>query len=247
MPDASGDTRRHVKAPPLVLLHGAGCDHHVFDALVSRLGGFDCIALDLPGRGEAPTNPARTASEAADFVATALSERGIARAVLLGHSYGGAVALELALAHPAKVAGLVLVATGARLRVHEAILAAMEEAAKAGPTSLVQLPWLPTTDAALREPIEQHLARVPSTTTVADWQAANAFDRMARVGEISCPALILGGTSDDLTPPKYARWLADNLPAARLVLVEGAGHMLPIEHAREASEHIASFVADLPG
>lgn len=248
MPDASdGTCHVHVKAnlPPLLLLHGAGCDRHVFDELMSHLDGLACIPLDLPGRGQAPHPPARTASEAADFVAKALAELGIESAFVLGHSYGGAVALELGLAHPEKVAGLVLVSTGARLRVHHAILAAMEQAAKAGPTSFVQLPWLPGIDRALVEEVERHLACVPSTTTLADWQAANAFDRMARVGEITCPALVLGGTEDELTPPKYARWLAEHLPDSRLVLVEGGGHMLPIEHAREVGELIVSFVADV--
>lgn len=237
---------RHVEGerPPIVLLHGAGCDRHIFDELVRHLTPFELIVPDLPGRGGTDVPLATTAHEAAAFVIELLDAMGIERAIILGHSYGGAVAIEFALSAKERALGLVLVSTGARLRVHPAILAAMDAAAEAGPRSLPTLPWLPGTERALIEETERHVTEVPSKTTAADWHAANAFDRMAHVKDIDCPALIVTGAQDPLTRPKYARWLLENLRDARLGLVEGAGHMLPVENARELAGAVLAWVED---
>lgn len=229
----------------LVLVHGAGCDRHFFDELVRHLDGVETHALDLPGRGASPSAPAGSVAEAADFVAKGLAERGIERAVVLGHSFGGAVAIELALTSPARVAGLVLVSTGARLRVHPAILEAMRRAAEQGEPAVSHLPWLPEADRALVERVTAHLRAVPPASTFADWQAANAFDRMTELSRIAAPALVVAGTNDPLTPPKYAKYLAEHLPHARLALVEGAGHMLPVEHAIDLAREVSAFLTDV--
>lgn len=240
---------RHVKAPshlthrmPIVLLHGAGCDSRIFDELSIHLDDRELIAIDLPGRRGSLGPPAQTALKAADFVAHCLDALSIERAMVLGHSFGGAVAIELALSAKDKVAGLVLVSTGARLRVHPAILSAMEAAALAGPRSMANLPWLADTDPALVERIDREVTEVPSKTTLADWQAAHAFDRMDRLSEIESPALAVTGTEDALTRPKYARYLAASLKDARLALVEGAGHMLPVEKPLELAAEIRAWL-----
>lgn len=228
---------------PIVLLHGAGCDGREFDELAPRLAPLDVIRPDLPGRGDASGPAPTTVADAATFVARHVESIGVRRAVVLGHSYGGAIALELALARPDLVAGLVLVATGAKLRVHPSILATMEAAAAAGPRSVVAVPWLANADPAVVARFERHAAEVPSASTLADWRAAHAFDRMAEVANVSCPTLVLAGTADPLTPPKYARFLAERIAGAELALVEGAGHMLPVEHAAEAAARIVPFAA----
>src|SRR5690606_211477 len=134
---------------------------------------------------------------------------------------------------PESVRGLVLVSTGARLRAHPAILAAMQQAAEQGTPADSLLPWLPRTDRAVVERVERHLRGRRPASTLAAWRAADAFDRRTELARITVPALVVGGTSDPLTPPKYATYPADHLPDARLRLLEGAGHMLPVEHARE--------------
>lgn len=233
--------RGSTEAPPIVLLHGAGCDARIFDELSGRLEGWEVLAIDLPGRRKSPGPPARTASEAAAFVRSLLDELSIERAMVLGHSFGGAVAMELALLAEERVSALVLVSTGARLRVHPAILSAMDLSAKAGGRSVVNLPWLPNTERALVRRVEKQIGEVPAITAAADWHAANLFDRMAEVRRVECPTLILTGTEDALTPPKYAHWLEENMPNARCVLVQGGGHMLPVEHAGEVVERVREF------
>lgn len=230
-------------SPPLALLHGAGCDAASFAELRPHLGAVVTHALELPGRAARPGPAPRSAAEAAADVARQLEALGAVPSLVLGHSYGGAVALELALEWPALVAGLVLVSTGARLRVHPALLASLEAAVASGAPLRLPAPWQPGTPEALIARFERATAAIPPPTVLADWRAADAFDRLADLPRVRCPALVLTGTEDPLTPVKYARHLATHLPDAELQLLEGAGHLLPLEHAAEVARHLLAFIA----
>ena len=164
--------------------------------------------------------------------------------VLVGHSLGGAIAIEAALR--SELQGLVLVATGARLRVHPMILSMMEKAVEDGvPAELGGVAWRPDTPADLIARFEASARRTPPESALADWRAANAFDRMDELGRIQCPVLVVGGTEDALTPEKYLRYLETHLPDARLHMIEHAGHMLPYERAAELAALIDDFVGSL--
>jgi len=224
--------------PTVILIHGAGCDHHAMAPLATALEarGVEARAIDLPGRNDAPGPPATTAGEAAARIAGAID----ARAIVLGHSYGSAVAMELALATP--IAGLVLASSGARLRVHPAILETMRAAEAAGPASPPTAAWIE--GAAPREVVEaidRACRAVPSTTTRVDWEAVNAFDRLGALEAIAVPTLILTGADDALTPPKYGRYLAEHIRGAELALLDGVGHWCVVEAAERAADRIALF------
>ncbi len=225
----------------LLFVHGAGCDRHVADPLAAVLPELDVIAPDLPGRGGTPGAPCRSVAEYAAFVGGVIDALAVPRAVVLGHSLGGGIALELAATRP--LAGLVLAATGARLRVHPSVLEAMrmQAATSAGSTSL--LGWSPGADPALIAALDAYARAVPSATSLADWLAADAFDRLHALDAIAAPTLILAGADDPLTPPKYAQHLVAKLRDARLELVPGAGHMLPLDQAPRIAPLVRDFVA----
>lgn len=111
------------EGPPIVLLHGAGATHHTFDPLLPYLARPELVIPSLPGREGSTGPPLASISELARLVAALIRGLGHRRAVVSGHSFGGAIALELAITEPELVCGLVLIATGARLRVHPTILA----------------------------------------------------------------------------------------------------------------------------
>jgi pimeloyl-ACP methyl ester carboxylesterase len=164
------------------------------------------------------------------------------RFFVAGHSLGGAVALELALRHPERVRGLILISTGA----HFPALAATP--------SLFLLPVAVAPgrfrDLFLGEGVSTEalaLARAavagcPPDIIQADISAAKAFDARAALPRLRCPALILCGTEDHITPPRYAAWLKEGLPDSRIVLVRGAGHMLPLERPDEVNAALARFL-----
>ena len=224
----------------LVFIHGAGCDHHAWDELRAIYSG-PCVALDLPGRGETEAAAATTAAEAARSVLATISARGLRTedAVVVGHSYGGAVAIECALTAP--LAGLVLISTGARLRVHPTVIAAMRARAQEGPQSGGGLGWRKDTSAELVARFDAHATRVSPSTALVDWLAADAFDRMTEVARITARTLVIAGDEDPLTPPKYARFLASNIRGAELALLEGAGHMCIVEDAPRVATVLGSF------
>lgn len=225
--------------PALVCVHGSADNHHVYDPLLDALEGRRRFAINLPGRAGTEGPPLRTAAEMADFVSELVQAEVNGEYVLVGHSLGGAVAIEHALREPPGLRGLVLLATGARLRVHPMILQLFEQIRDVGdlpptPPGLYE----PSTDGALIEKLAAHRALTPIETAAADWRAADAFDRMGDLGRIRVPALVIAGTNDALTPPKYAEYLAAHLPEAELHILQGAGHMLVAERVAEIAPRI---------
>jgi pimeloyl-ACP methyl ester carboxylesterase len=167
--------------------------------------------------------------------------------VVVGHSVGGAVAIEHALASPSKrLKAIVLLASGARLRVLPMILELFEQVVEPGtppplPPGLLER----SADPDLVAEISKHLALTPFQTGGADWRAADRFDRMQDAKNIQVPALIVAGTNDAFTPPKYAEYLAAHIADSEIHVIEGAGHMLFLERATEVAQHIDRFVSDL--
>ena len=146
--------------------------------------------------------------------------------MLYGHSLGGGIALEVALGQPDPLMGLVLVATGARLRVHPEILAQVRAAAAAETSGVSD-------------------GTTPATTTRDDWLAADGFDRLHDLAGCPVPTLVIGGADDALTPPRNGAWLEAHLPDARQVLVPGAGHFLPIEDPDTTAAAIVAFLGEV--
>src|SRR5438309_2126529 len=106
------------KHAPLVFIHGAAASSVIWIDVLRRLEGRRrVIAPDLPGHGQSDPWHEPSIDLYRDAVGTICANLGVSRAVLVGHSMGGLVALQLALAHPDKVAGLVLIATAARFRI----------------------------------------------------------------------------------------------------------------------------------
>lgn len=236
----------------LVLVHGCGTDARFWDRLVPHLAGLEVVALSLPGRAETGGEALQSASDAARWLLATLRARGIGRAVVVGHSYGGAIAIEAALRSrddaSGLVAGLGLVCTGARLRVLPVVLAAVSAAVETGiAADLSRFAYRPGTDPGLIERTEAAARTTPVTSTERDWLATDAFDRMGQVGAIEIPTLVVAGSEDALTPPKYARYLADRIAGAHLRIIEEAAHMLPVERPAELAdalrEHFGHFVA----
>jgi 3-oxoadipate enol-lactonase len=105
------------------------------------------------------------------------------------------------------------------------------------------LGWSPGADPALIAALDAHARAVPAATSLADWLAADAFDRLHALDALDAPTLILAGADDPLTPPKYAQHLAAKLPDARVEFVSGAGHMLPLDQAPRIAPFVRDFVA----
>ena len=229
---------------PLLLLHGAGENHLVWPAALRRMPGIRAYAIDLPGHGRSGGQGRGSVAEYAAFVRQLLDALKIARAVMAGHSMGGAIAQQLGLSDPARCAALILIGTGARLRVAPQILEFAKSDLPAAADLISQFQWGPDTpEQMIRLGRRQLLANRPEVL-YGDYVACNAFDVMERVGEIRVPTLVIGGSADQMTPPKYAAFLAERIPGARLALVENAGHMVMLEREIEVARPVEQFLRE---
>ncbi|MBE0698533.1 MAG: alpha/beta fold hydrolase, partial [Anaerolineaceae bacterium] len=112
----------HKDQPPIILIHGAGANHLVWPSEIRRLPGQHVLAVDLPGHGKSTGVGLQTISSIADQMVEFLAKLGFYQAVFVGHSMGGAIALELAIRHSNHVAGLGLISTGAYLGIDAGFL-----------------------------------------------------------------------------------------------------------------------------
>jgi len=238
----SFDVRR--KGPPLILLHGAGGTHLYWPPQVRHLKGAQIYAIDLPGHGQSEGVGRQSVSAYAEALVDWMGECGLEKTVLAGSSMGGAIALWIALTNPERVAGLVLVGTGARLRVSEEILEGTRQEGTFQRTVDQIISWSYSKDAprSLRQPAAQRMKQTRFTVLHGDFLACNAFDVMSDLERIRTPALIICGQEDRMTPVKYSRFLAEKLADAELIEVPRAGHMVMLEQPILVAEAISTFL-----
>lgn len=226
----------------LVLVHGAGGSHLDWPAPLRRLREANVYTLDLPGHGRSEGTGRSSISAYRDFLLAFLDALGLERTVVVGHSMGGAIALDFALRYPYRLAGLILVGSGARLRVAPAILTGISSDFEATVDLIVDYAFDPSASEQLKRLGRQRLLNTPTEVLHGDYTACDVFDVMERLGEVRCPTLVIGGTADRLTPPKYAVYLRDHIPGAELVLVDAAGHMVMLEKPEVVARAISKFI-----
>ncbi|MBX5449279.1 alpha/beta fold hydrolase [Thermogemmatispora sp.] len=232
----------------LVFLHGAGGSARSWSALLEHLGSYPAFAIDLPGHGQRPdTLPAEvTVSDYARVVWDIVNnELQIRRPIIAGHSMGGAIALTLALEHGSELSGLILIGTGARLRVRADLLEAARTASPEALQALATWSLVPTSSESQRAQFQRELAR-GSASLYRDLLACHTFDCMARLGEISLPTLIVVGAEDQMTPIKYSQYLHDHIAGSTLQIIPAAGHALMQERPEELARVIAAWLAAAP-
>ncbi|HEX9114428.1 MAG TPA: alpha/beta hydrolase [Anaerolineae bacterium] len=233
--------------PPLVLVHGAGGNHMHWPPEVRRLAGPAVYALDLPGHGKSG-GPGRTSiARYAEAVASIAEALRLPRFVLAGHSMGGAIAQEYALNWPEKLAGLILVGTGARLPVSPQILDGILTDYAATTALVTRWAYGDHVAPALLAEYTRRLRQVPASLIHGDYEACEAFDRRPDVARIVLPTLVLCGGADRMTPPKFSQSLAEQISGAKLVLIPGAGHMVMLEQPAAVAGAVGSFLAGVPG
>lgn len=232
---------------PVVLIHGAGGNHLYWPAEVRRLAGYQVIAMDLPGHGKSVGRGQQSIPAYADQVLQWLQAMYLPRAVFVGHSMGGAIALQLGLNYPEHVLGLGLVATSARLRVSPQI---MEETShtttyQTAINHIIEWSFGPSSPGRLKELAAQRMAETRQTVLYGDFLACQEFDVIDKLADIQIPALVICGQEDKMTPLRHVQFLADHLPQARLEIVPDAGHMVMLEQPVQVAALLQDFLSSL--
>lgn len=227
----------------LLFVHGTGENHRFWAHQLKALKEADSYALDLPGHGRSEGRGFKTIAAYCDFLPSLLKALALEKAILVGHSMGGAIALDFALRHPTRTEGLILVGTGARLRVAPAILSGILADFDAAMDLICEWAYGPSAPEGLMRQGRRQMRQTPREVLHGDFVACDAFDVMADLERIGCPTLVICGTQDKLTPPKYSAYLRDHIPGAELVLVEGTGHMIMLERPEKVSRAIKGFIS----
>lgn len=203
--------------------------------------GATVYTLDLPGHGRSEGSACRSIERYAMAIAGLLGSLGLSSLEIAGHSMGGAIALQLAVEHPRFVSSLVLVSTGARLRVAPTILTRIEKDFDAAIDLITERAWSSGADSSLKQLGPQSLRDAGRDVVLRDFMACDQFDLMQRLDEIKVPVLVIVGAEDELTPVKYSRFLSERVVDGRLVLIEDAGHMVMLERPARVGDAIRAF------
>jgi pimeloyl-ACP methyl ester carboxylesterase len=238
--------------PPLLLLNGIWGELAAWRRVLPYLTGFRTITFDAPGIGdtECPSYP-MSLPGLARFAVGVLDAVGVARAHVLGISFGGLVAQQVATLAPRRVERLVLVSTSsgmlylpgqpeAMLRLMNALPTDRNGAAagrtfggriRRDPALLGRLYLAPPRS------MKAYLHRLSGLT---GWWGAP--------WSITQPTLVLTGDDDPIVPPGNSRILASLVPGSRLVVVPGGGHLMLFDSPAEVAPHVADFLggADAP-
>ncbi len=234
--------------PPVVLIHGAGGTHLYWPSEIRRLEPYRIFAPDLPGHGKSGGPGLQSVRAYTTSLMKWLDALNLSRAVFVGHSLGGAIALTIALEFPENVLGLGLLGAGVRMRVHPDILENLvnETTYRLAVEAIIALAFSPQAPARLVELATKRMSETRSSVLHGDFLACNTFDVMERVTEIIQTTLVVCGSDDHLTPPRYSQFLADQIPNAQLHIVPNAGHMVMLEQPKVVAEGLMAFLKEIP-
>lgn len=231
----------------LVLVHGAGSAASVWQRVIDELGGrWDgrVLAPNLPGHGGEPGPGRSSIDDYATWLEAWLASNVDGPVVLGGHSMGGAIVLATALRRRADLDGLVLVSTGARLRVAPEVLSALRSDFEEAIGRLGDFAYAAGAPAELRQESAERFRLAGQEVVEGDFRACDGFDVINRLGEIELPTLVVCGKEDQMTPPKFGQYLAMSVPDGSLELVEAAGHQVLTERPAAVAAAIVSFLEE---
>jgi len=248
LPDVIPDFSRGRK---IVFVHGAGGNGHPWHNQIDGLGASHSpVALDLPGHGRsAGVEGLKSIRDYADFVVHFMDALRMESAVIAGWSMGGAIAMDLALRYPARVQGLVLVATAAKFsvpedRIRQLWAVMMGRAPQAFLTDGFSQKTVKEKFDIVREMWMEQIKTDPRVRYT-DIVACREVDLTPAISAIRVPTVIYAGAEDVLTPPSDAQVIKDRISGARLETVADAGHMIPVERPDVLNASIGKFLAEL--
>lgn len=248
---------------PVLLLHGVPFSHHVYRAVLQPLSArHRVLAVDIPGFGESGRPPAFAYDVVSygDSMVALLERMGARPASVVGHGFGAAIALSMAVLHPGSVRRLVLVGgmvypqrlpSWLRLAMRDGLVGAWVR------KRVFTRDWLA---GYLRERVFLDAGAVDDALVEYYWERISRLGGMEAIGRVlrtvaamdpvaelpprvSCPTLVVGGDGDRIVPPGIGRRLAEEIVGARFVEIASCGHSPQEEKPRQFLDAVLPFLA----
>lgn len=223
----------------LVFIHGWGATAKIFKTVFYYLkDDFNIHYFDLPGFGNTPIEKIMTLKDYAEFVYKFLKENNIKKPIIIGHSFGGAIAIKLALLYPESISKLILVSASAIRRPRHKIMLIKKIA------DFIK-PFLPK---KLRKLILRILgldktdyAQIDSLKLKETFKNIISEDLSIYLPTIKMPTLVIWGEKDNITPLEDGELIAKSIPDAKLLVIKNAGHFRFLEKPEEITKLIKDF------
>jgi pimeloyl-ACP methyl ester carboxylesterase len=226
----------------LIFIHGSGSCREVWYYQTRHFTEADAVALPGHPFGE----PCTSVDSYVEWLRGYIRDAGYTDVVLAGHSLGGAIAQLYALKYPEDLRGLILIGSGARLRVSTMYLKMLEHAKsnRSIPENFFHESY-ECIETELRDVLQRKAFENDPAVFLNDMLCCDRFDIMDRVHEIKLPTLVICGSEDIMTPPKYTEYLANKIEGARYVIIEGGTHMVFAEQPEVVNQAIEDFINSL--
>ena len=241
------------EGPPLYMVHGIGSRRATWAGLVPALAGdLTCVRYDLRGHGESPIPPTPYAlDELVEDLEALRARLGHESIHVIGHSLGGMIGPAYARAYPERVRTVTLLSTAAGRTAEDrakvgGVVAAMEaEGVEARLGTLVERWYTDAFVAARPDAIETRKRQVldtPEHVFMSVFHIYSETEMAPWLHEVACPCLVLAGELDGGCNPRLNRFMADTLPDAELVILEGLKHSILIEAPERVVPPVRDFL-----
>lgn len=233
----------------LLFLHGVGGGHHAWERQLPYFAGlgYPSHAWDQPGYGHSPSVEPYDLERISASLARLIESLGDEPVVLVGHSMGGLIAQETYIRHPGLVKALALCFTSPAFADGGSDFTKQFIAARLGPLdegktmAEIAAQLIPTMGSNSKL-AEKLMASVPPETYRKAVQLLTTFDRRKELACIKVPTLVIAGSDDKTAPPAMMERMAQKIPGAEYVLLEGCGHLGPMDRPDAFNAALASFL-----
>jgi len=234
---------------PLVFLHGVGGGHHAWEHQVPYFGalGYPSHAWDQPGYGHSPIVEPYDLEHISAALALLIESLGGEPVVLVGHSMGGLIAQETYVRYPQYIKAMALCFTSPAFAGGNSEFTKQFIAARIGPLDQgktmaeIAAKLIPTMGSHSKL-AEQIMAGVPPDTYRKAVQLLTTFDRRKELAEIKVPTLLIAGSEDKTAPPTVMEKMAGKIPGSEYVLLDGCGHLGPMDQPDAFNDALHFFL-----
>ncbi|MCW8804001.1 MAG: alpha/beta hydrolase [Ignavibacteriaceae bacterium] len=244
------------KSKPIIFVHGFPYDHNMWQAQVDEITtDYLCVSYDIRGLGESPAGDGQFTMESfVDDLEKIIEELKLNKPILCGLSMGGYISLRAMERFQDKFAGLILCDTKSEADDNEGKLkraAALKQINSGQFNSFIESfvlncfgeKFVKENNVEYKKVVDRSKTNNPIGVKGCLLAMVNRTDTTESLSKIKTPTLVICGSEDKLSPPDVMKSMADKIPKANFVLVEGSGHMTPIENPQEVNKAIKDFLS----